>query len=110
MFCLSVNHNSISCCSETTKQPYSCAAAKNLILSGVRSVTLQDAGEVELSDLAAQFYLTEADLGKNRAEACISKLQELNNAVHVTAHTEAIKDSFLLKFQVGVCSEISRSS
>ena len=80
------------------EEPY--IAAKNLILSGVRSVTLQDAGDVKISDLAAQFYLTEADLGKNRADACISKLQELNNAVHVTAHTGAINDNFLLKFQV----------
>ena len=75
-------------------------AAKNLILSGVRSVTLHDAACVEISDLAAQFYLTEADLGKNRAEACISKLQELNNAVHVTAYSGAVKDDLLLKFQV----------
>lgn len=75
-------------------------AAKNLILSGVRSVTIQDSSDVRIADLAAQFYLTEADLGRNRAEACVSKLQELNNAVHVTSFAAPINDSFLQKFQV----------
>ena len=44
-------------------------AAKNVILAGVKAVTLQDAEPVALADLGAQFYLSEADVGKNRAEA-----------------------------------------
>ena len=44
--------------------------AKNVILSGVKSVTLQDTRSVSYTDLAAQFYLTEADIGKNRAQVC----------------------------------------
>ena len=75
-------------------------AAKNLILSGVRSVTLQDVDEVEISDLSAQFYLTESDVGKNRAEACIDKLQELNNAVRVTSCPQPVNDSIVQKYQV----------
>ena len=44
--------------------------AKNVILAGVKGVTIQDASACELADLGAQFYLSEADVGKNRAEAC----------------------------------------
>ncbi len=45
-------------------------AAKNVILAGVKSITLHDRAEVALRDLGAQFYLSEADVGRNRAEAC----------------------------------------
>ena len=33
--------------------------------------------------LVVQFYLTEADLGKPRAAACVAKLAELNRYVGV---------------------------
>jgi ThiF family len=57
--------------------------AKNVILAGVKSVTLHDSTPTAWSDLAAQFYLTESDLGKPRAAACVSKLAELNRYVKV---------------------------
>jgi ubiquitin-activating enzyme E1 len=75
-------------------------AAKNIILAGVKSVTLHDEGLAELKDLGAQFYLTEADIGKNRAEACRDRLQELNTAVAVTATCASLSESFLGQFQV----------
>jgi hypothetical protein len=40
------------------------------VLAGVKSLTLHDRAEVALRDLGAQFYLTPADVGRNRAEAC----------------------------------------
>ena len=61
-----------------------------MILAGVKAVTLQDAEPVALADLGAQFYLSEADVGKNRAEACAARLQELNPAVAVSVVTEAV--------------------
>ncbi|KAG1679642.1 hypothetical protein FOA52_006159 [Chlamydomonas sp. UWO 241] len=76
--------------------------AKNVILAGVRSVTIHDTADVRTRDLAAQFYLTEADVGRNRAEACKDKLQELNTAVAVHASTAELTDDFLKGFQV-VC-------
>ena len=78
----------------------SAAAAKNLILSGVKSVTLHDTGHVEMRDLGAQFYLQESDVGSNRAEACLKKLQELNAAVSVTASTQELTSASLAPFQV----------
>lgn len=44
-------------------------AAKNLILAGVKSVTLHDEGVVELWDLSGNFVFSEDDVGKNRALA-----------------------------------------
>lgn len=41
--------------------------AKNIILGGVKAVTLHDEGNVEMSDLSSQFYFREEDVGKNRA-------------------------------------------
>lgn len=40
--------------------------AKNIILGGVKSVTLHDHATCKLTDLGSQFYLTEADVGEER--------------------------------------------
>mmetsp|Transcript_12121 Transcript_12121/g.10440 ORF Transcript_12121/g.10440 Transcript_12121/m.10440 type:complete len:93 (+) Transcript_12121:71-349(+) len=46
--------------------------AKNLILAGPKSVTIQDTTKVELRDLGSNFYCTEEDVGKKtRAEASL---------------------------------------
>ena len=58
--------------------------AKNLILAGVKSVTLHDNTPTTWLDLAAQFYLSESDIGQPRAAACVTKLAELNPYVRVT--------------------------
>lgn len=42
--------------------------AKNVVLAGVKSVTLHDNEKAELADLSSQFYLQPEDVGKNRAE------------------------------------------
>jgi len=39
--------------------------AKNVILGGVKSVTLHDHATCKLTDLGSQFYLTEADVGED---------------------------------------------
>ncbi len=75
-------------------------AAKNVILAGVKAVTLHDTESVALADLGAQFYLAEADVGSNRAAACQAKLQELNTAVAVTASEEELSDVVLKTFDV----------
>ncbi|KAF0036226.1 hypothetical protein F2P81_011538 [Scophthalmus maximus] len=76
--------------------------AKNVILGGVRSVTVHDHGVAEWRDLSSQFYLREEDLGKNRAEVSQPRLAELNSYVPVTAYTGALADDYLTKFQVVV--------
>lgn len=79
--------------------------AKNVILGGVKSVTLHDETDCEPSDLGTQFYLTEADIDKNRAAACCQRLSELNNYVPTSYYTEALTDSFIKKFRVVVLTE-----
>jgi len=76
--------------------------AKNLVLAGVRSVTLHDTADVQLSDLAAQFYLTAEDIGRNRAEVSVHKLSELNPYVAVAASRADLTEEFLATFQAVV--------
>jgi len=52
--------------------------AKNVVLGGVKSVTLYDPQPATLSDLAAQFFLREEDVGKPRAATTLPRLAELN--------------------------------
>ena len=42
--------------------------AKNIILGGVKAVTLHDQGTTQWADLSSQFYLREEDIGKNRGK------------------------------------------
>ena len=71
-----------------------------MILAGVKSVTVHDAGDAALRDLSAQFYLAKGDAGKNRAQACRDKLAELNTAVAVAASSTPLTPAFLGHFQV----------
>uniref|UniRef100_A0A8C6LB57 E1 ubiquitin-activating enzyme n=1 Tax=Nothobranchius furzeri TaxID=105023 RepID=A0A8C6LB57_NOTFU len=76
--------------------------AKNVILGGVKSVTVHDQGDAEWRDLSSQFYIREEDLGQNRAEVSQPHLAELNNYVSVTAYTGELTEDYLTKFQVVV--------
>lgn len=60
--------------------------AKDVILAGVKSVTLHDPTVCTMADLSTQFYLSQADLGQPRAASCLQKLAELNDYVPVRLH------------------------
>lgn len=81
--------------------------AKNLILAGVKSVTLHDERSVEMWDLSSNFVFSEKDIGKNRAVASVSKLQELNNAVLVLSLETKLTKEQLSNFQAVVFTDIS---
>lgn len=81
--------------------------AKNVILGGVKSVTLHDEAVCKVADLTSQFYLTESDIGKNRAEACLPQLSELNTYVPIKAYNERLTDDFLKRFRVVVLTNSS---
>ncbi|XP_029771908.1 ubiquitin-like modifier-activating enzyme 7 isoform X5 [Suricata suricatta] len=76
--------------------------AKNLVLMGVGSLTLHDPHPTCWSDLAAQFFLSEQDLERSRAEASQELVAKLNRAVQVCIHTGDITKELLLDFQVVV--------
>ncbi|XP_034942193.1 ubiquitin-like modifier-activating enzyme 1 [Chelonus insularis] len=79
--------------------------AKNVILGGVKSVTLHDNVKCQISDLGSQFYLTQADIGKNRAVACYQQLSELNNYVPTKYYEGSLDEDFITKFKVVVLTE-----
>ncbi|KAL0272207.1 UNVERIFIED_CONTAM: hypothetical protein PYX00_005273 [Menopon gallinae] len=81
--------------------------AKNVILGGVKSVTLHDDTLCKISDLSSQFYLSESNIGQNRAEACRNQLAELNNYVPVKSYTGSLTPDFLMNFQVVVLTNSS---
>ena len=53
----------------------------------------------------AQFYLTQQDIGLNRAEATVEKLRELNNYVQVSAYTGPLSPEYISKFSVIVLTQ-----
>nr|XP_037276569.1 ubiquitin-like modifier-activating enzyme 1 [Rhipicephalus microplus] len=79
--------------------------AKNVIMAGVRSVTLHDDTVCTRVDLSSQYYLNEENVGQNRAEACEEPLARLNEYVRVTSHTEPLNAEFLRRFNVAVLTE-----
>lgn len=79
--------------------------AKNIVLGGVRSVTLHDQSNCGLRDLAAQFYLGKSTLGQNRAEACIKQLGELNHYVTTSVFSGELCEDILVRFKVVVLTE-----
>ncbi|XP_051873671.1 ubiquitin-like modifier-activating enzyme 1 isoform X2 [Pristis pectinata] len=81
--------------------------AKNIILAGVKSVTIHDEGTTEWSDLSSQFYLTEKDIGKNRAKASERCLVGLNIYVPVSSYTGKLTKDVLHKYQVVVLTNSS---
>lgn len=79
--------------------------AKNVILAGVKSVTLHDKALCSIKDLSSQFYLNESSIGLNRAEVSCSQLSELNNYVPTTAYTGELTEDIIKKFRVVVFTE-----
>ncbi|XP_028908082.1 ubiquitin-like modifier-activating enzyme 7 isoform X1 [Ornithorhynchus anatinus] len=79
--------------------------AKNLALAGVGSLTVHDPNPVRWTDLSSQFFLSEKDLGKNRAEVSQPHLAQLNSFVPIRIHTEPLTEAFLRGFQVVVLTD-----
>lgn len=79
--------------------------AKNVILSGVKAVTLLDDQVVKEADFCSQFLAPQDSLRTNRAEASLSRAQQLNPMVELKADTEELPkktDDFFKGFDV-VC-------
>ena len=59
-----------------------------------------------MADLGANFYLNEQHVGKiSRAEACASRLQELNSYVKVSVHNGPVNQEFLKNFEVVIFTD-----
>jgi len=80
--------------------------AKNIILSGVKSVTLLDHDNVKKEDFNSQFLVNRDDLAKNRAESSVNRAAQLNPMVEVTADSSEVSkkpDNFFTSFDI-VCA------
>ncbi|OQS07784.1 ubiquitin activating enzyme, E1 family, partial [Thraustotheca clavata] len=85
--------------------------AKNIVLAGVKSVTIADDTPASYMDLSSQFYLSEDDVKNqtSRADASVRKLAELNPYVPVHVHTGPVVETIIEQYRVVVLSNGSRS-
>ncbi|KAF2072851.1 hypothetical protein CYY_005828 [Polysphondylium violaceum] len=89
--------------------------AKNIILAGIKSLTLYDQTLTSDYDLSTQFYLDHSSIGKNRAQCSLDKLSNLNPYVKVKCAAEQQQhslldllqsdQSFLLQFKCIILTE-----
>ncbi|CAO2626911.1 SUMO-activating enzyme subunit 1, partial [Lemmus lemmus] len=68
--------------------------AKNLILAGVKGLTMLDHEQVSPEDHGAQFLIRTGSVGQNRAEASLERAQNLNPMVDVKKKPEAFFTQF----------------
>lgn len=59
-------------------------AAKDLVLSGPKSLHIKEDMLIEKRDLSIGFYFSEADIGKKMTDVAIPKLRERNTQVNVS--------------------------
>ncbi|KAK3761216.1 hypothetical protein RRG08_022616 [Elysia crispata] len=89
--------------------------AKNVVLAGIKSVTIQDPKVSSIHDRGTQFFLREKDVqsGKNRAEATAPHLIELNPYVSVMTKTQALTCesdlTYMTSYQCVILTECSLS-
>lgn len=83
--------------------------AKNLVLAGIGSLTIIDHETVTETDLGAQFFISAADAGKNRAEAAAPQVRRLNPRVNVIVDTDDIKlkgPSYFQTFDIVIATDL----
>ncbi|CEP24754.1 unnamed protein product [Cyberlindnera jadinii] len=86
---------------------------KNLTLSGVGSLVLWDDGVVSESDLSAQFFLSEDDLGRQKLPCVEPRVRDMNPRVHLSINTSKVqftKDrdlDYFKKFQLVIANNLT---
>ncbi|XP_059826118.1 ubiquitin-like modifier-activating enzyme 6 isoform X1 [Hypanus sabinus] len=89
--------------------------AKNIILAGVKALTIHDTKPSETLDLGSNFFLQENDVTsqRNRAKATILQLAELNPYVRVDSSNVLLDEntdlSFLQQYQCVILTETGLS-
>jgi len=72
--------------------------AKNLVLAGPGRVVIADDRPVVPADLGVNFLISEKDVGKQRAAACLPGLAELNQDMKVERHEGPVTEDVLKDF------------
>uniref|UniRef100_A0A8C5VTU0 Ubiquitin like modifier activating enzyme 6 n=1 Tax=Microcebus murinus TaxID=30608 RepID=A0A8C5VTU0_MICMU len=80
--------------------------AKNLVLAGIKALTIHDTEKCQAWDLGTNFFLCEDDVvnKRNRAEAVLQHIAELNPYVHVTSSSVPFNETTELQFIKYWCS------
>ncbi|GAP87452.1 putative ubiquitin-like 1-activating enzyme e1 a [Rosellinia necatrix] len=84
--------------------------AKNLVLAGVGSLTILDDQIVTEADLGAQFFLSQENIGQNRAEAATIQAQKLNPRVRVIADPDGVRAkgaSYFAAFDIVIATDLN---
>jgi ubiquitin-like 1-activating enzyme E1 A len=84
--------------------------AKNLVLAGIGSLTIVDDKPVKEADLGAQFFLSQENVGQNRAEAAAVHVQKLNPRVKVFPDSGSIMEkgaSYFAAFDIVIATDLN---
>lgn len=85
--------------------------AKNIVLAGIKALMINDTKPCQIWDLGTNFFIREDDVKsqRNRAEASLRQIAELNPYVTVTSSTSPLDEntdlSFLKQYQCVVLTE-----
>ncbi|TNN78744.1 Ubiquitin-like modifier-activating enzyme 6 [Liparis tanakae] len=81
--------------------------AKNIVLAGVKAVTLHDTKQCETCDLGSNFFIHKEDVSgqKSRVDAVCARVAELNPYVHVDVSSLALDDNTDLGFLCVILTE-----
>jgi len=87
--------------------------AKNLVLAGVGSLTILDFAPVTEDDLGSQFFVTQDQIGQNRAEAALPQIVKLNPRVQVFADPNLVTSKlpeYFSMFDITIATNLDISS
>ena len=79
--------------------------AKNIILTGVKQVKINDENICKINDLGSNFFLSEECIGKPRDISSLSKLKELNPYVDVDIFRGNLEEK-VIDFDIIIITEI----
>ncbi|KAF9884254.1 hypothetical protein FE257_001929 [Aspergillus nanangensis] len=83
--------------------------AKNLVLTGIGTLTIIDHEMVKEEDLGAQFLVREDQIGQNRAQAAAPFIREMNPRVQLEVDTDDVhtkQPDFFAQFDVTIATEL----
>jgi len=78
-----------------------------LVLAGIHSVTVGDTKTCDITDLSAHLFLDINSIGKNRAEASVERIRELNPHVVVSFTSVPVAQIDLSQFDLCCLSGLS---
>ena len=80
--------------------------AKNIILSGIKSLTLFDKQICNINDMGSNYFISQKDFGKRRDIVCIKQLSELNEYVELSIFDGKNLIENLERFNIVIITEI----